>query len=217
MLVVSSPKPSKDSHACAINQWRANASWQRAFDQIVYVGEEETSLHGHWIWSAQFPTIQQLLQVCAAQPGWSAIVNADIYVPIQFRMAEAMLMVRTAKACVSRRWQFEGENLRDIAVVDLGLDFFAAHQSIWQQVLKEFHPSLRIGHDTWDSHMLGILNAKARADFWDITPCRVCLHPKHGDRKRAYEIDSQLPGYKPIWPVRSLKLYYERTDTQPAA
>lgn len=215
MMVVSSPKPSKDSHECAINQWRANASWKQSFDRIIYVGEEEENLHGLWFKSEQFPTIRQLLSFCAGHPGWSAIVNADIVVPVHFRKVEAMLIVNKAQAAVSRRWQFEGENLRNVAIVDLGLDFFAATQNIWRQVLNEFHPSLRIAHNTWDSQMLGILNAKAQGAFWDISPCRCVFHPKHGDRKRQYEIDSQLPGYKPIFPINKLNLFYEQHDPAP--
>lgn len=189
MTVVSSHKPSKDSIFCAINQWRANNSWTRNFDRITYFGNNEEGLNGTFVPSDQFPRIRDLVGYCATVPGWSAIVNADIVIGDDFRKVEGHLLLKKAQCSMSRRFQFEGEDLAKAALVDMGLDFFAATQETWQMILPQVPENLRIGHCLWDTWMLNFMATNYLGGFYDITECRVVFHPKHEDRKREYTIE----------------------------
>ncbi len=187
MTAITSHRPLKDcTPDIARNQIRARASWEDAFEAIVYFGESSPALDGDkvsWIDCEPFPRIKTMVQAAARIPGWSALINSDIVVGEYLTVVEEKLHEIGAASCMSRRYEFdpENENLKN-KVVDLGLDFFAATQGTWRKAVTEIPEVFRIGQQQWDTWMLGFLVSQKRC--WDITNACCIFHPKHEDRNR---------------------------------
>lgn len=211
VVVVSSHRPLKlCSPEILRNQLKARESWEHNFDRIIYLGPHETALDGDKVtfipWE-NFPRILHLVQACAEQGSWSAIVNADIivkYIPlIQRKLSQAF-----AVAAISRRYEFEYGS-KTASVVDNGLDFFAALPSVWKLIAEKIPLQYRIGHCLFDTWLLGFMSMHYGPWFWDITPCQAIFHPKHGDRRPIFNID-QSKGQEILsrvqWPASRLSL-----------
>jgi hypothetical protein len=184
MNAVSSYKPFHLSIPCALNQWRAFDSWKRVFDGVVYFGEPCRTIDegAKFVPAEQFPRIKDMAAYCAKLPGWSCLINADIVIGENFRDVEFRLMERGASCATSRRYEFDGESIEDGKIEDMGMDFFAATQPQWMRFAYECPDILRIGGQLWDTWALGFFNTIAPKTFFDITPCKVIFHPRHGDR-----------------------------------
>lgn len=129
-----------------------------------------------------------MVEIAASTTGWSAILNADIVIRGVGRALDAVAR-RKGQCAVSRRYEFTGSNFKDAKVVDLGLDFFMAHQEIWSQILKEYPDRYRFGHSSWDALMLGAFNCIGKDRCFDLTTHRFVFHPRHGERRQAFFID----------------------------
>ena len=198
MIAISSHRALSDSAEVARNQIRAKTSWNLVFDSIVYFGPEENELKSHntaFIETEDFPTISSLFFTASQMDDFTVILNADIVVDPKLRsLMRFMIQFKDLWAVTSHRWEFQGEQTDSSQVKDHGVDFFGAWPQIWQMAWKEVPSTYRIGHNAWDSWMLGFLNTKFRGHFWDITEQQCIFHPVHQERKRVYPI-VEVPGY----------------------
>lgn len=197
MTAVSSFRPLKDcSPEILVNQLRAANSWRDAFDRIVYFGPHQKALDGPHVTflnSEQFPCIRTMAVVASQQRGWTAIVNADIVIaPDRMWRVQDKLNKEQALCCMSRRLNFMREDMKDGVMDDLGLDFFAAQPHVWARVAKEIPDQFRIGHQQWDTWLLGFFCANYGQRVVDITPWRMVYHPRHEDRQRPHPINPKI-------------------------
>lgn len=174
------------------NQLTAWKSWQSVASAVVYFNDPQPALASpitRFIPSEPFPRLIDIFEFCAEQKDWCAVLNGDIVILNHFQSVEKKLKARNACAASSWRWEFDPEvGFFPNAVVDPGVDFFAATPKIWQQVYQDIDENLRLGSVQWDSFLLGWFAVKAvhsptEGCFYSITPSRCVLHPKHGNRK----------------------------------
>lgn len=200
MIAVSSFKPLDLSVEVALNQIRAHETWSRAFDAIIYFGKPEPRLEcskTNFIYHDDFPTISLMALTAAMTGDWCCIINSDIVVsPDLFRVWDKAVR-QGAKAITSYRWEYEpGDiDLMNTRITDNGFDFFATSPDLWAKISIEVPPSYRIGHNVWDSWMLGFFNVHLGRKFVDITSQRVIFHPKHGQRQQKWAVVPQTTGY----------------------
>lgn len=215
MIAISSIKPFAKSQAIADNQMAAYGSWLSAFDEICYVGPEaEPLLHGpktHFIIGEEFPTIAALVAECARHEGWSCIINADILSTFRMRFVERALILQKAESAISLRWQ-----LPQNAVVDQGLDWFAATQELWQKILPRVPKWFRISHVLWDTWCLSAFMGIGDPNkCYDVTASKVVFHPQHEERDRPYENASRRPNDGLIdklkWPTHRINVLAKET------
>jgi len=129
-----------------------------------------------------------MAEICAAQPGWSAIVNADIYLGDKFPIVEQKLKNKNATCAASWRWEFDPARGVESAASeriphDNGVDFFAAVQSTWRKIADIADERLRHGSAFFDTWLLSFFATFESTGYWDISPARVIFHPKHEGRK----------------------------------
>lgn len=197
MIAVSSFRPLDEDPEYRDNQIAAHRTWQAHFERIVYFNPPDTRLDststGFRILANDFPTIRELCHYCGYGSSWCAILNADIVIGQLFRLVESKLMTVRARCAVSARWNFDPKvGTHDARVTDNGLDFFAAAPDIWRRAASEVPPCFRIGHNLWDTWMLGFFKRVAGQHCWDITRQRVIFHPIHGGRRQPHKIDDPL-------------------------
>lgn len=199
MIAISSCRQLSANDEVARNTIRANKSWQREFDAIVYFADPDARLASpktRFIRGEDFPTIKSLVMVAALYEDISCLINADIVVAEGFQtVVKAMLYNSAMLALTSMRYEFEpdAENYDRAAVADHGVDFFAAVPHIWKRCWKEIPKEFRIGHGGWDSWMLGFLNWTCKRKFVDITPYRCIFHPRHGSRHAPHTFSTPNP------------------------
>jgi hypothetical protein len=191
MNAISSHRPFvRCTPAIAMNQERANDSWVKLFDRIIYMGDYSQHLDGPNVWFARskhegLPSIRELCELAAKQPTWSAIINADIIIGPDWNRTELKLQRTLAQAAISRRWQFDPEKdpaMEHAKLTDLGLDLFAAPPAVWRQAAAECPDEFRLGRILWDTWMLGFLMSVTNGNVADLTHNKVVFHPIHGDR-----------------------------------
>lgn len=210
MTAISSIKPFSKSPLIAANQLAAHDTWKSAFDAVYYVGPEaEPQLadpHTHFVKGEDFPTIASLVAECTRHEGWSCILNGDILTSFRMRFVEHALRLQNAQSAISLRWQ-----LPQNAVVDQGLDWFAATQELWQKILPRVPKWFRISHCLWDTWILASFHAIG--DFsrcYDVTASKVVFHPQHEERERPYAAASSRPNDGMIdkmkWPTKRLNV-----------
>lgn len=209
MIAVSSHKPN-----CALHH-SAKKTWDRAFDYVIYLGPPDPALAGPltaFVPAEPFPRIFEAVKFCAGQPGWSAIINADIHVADNFRGLETYLFSKDKLAAVSGRYQFDPPfDMKALngTIDDLGLDFFAADQAVWIKVEREIPKMFRFGHIIWDTWMLGFFIACCQFGMADLTPWKTIYHPRHSRGKAPYAIDSKYRDdytKKAMWPLTQYTL-----------
>lgn len=212
MIAVSSFRPLRDcSPVIFRNQLRAITSWQSQFQRIYFFGPYEHALASPittFIEREPFPRIATLASFCAEQRGWSVIVNSDIVLRNIPRI-ELELHRKGALCAISRRFEFEGEELDKAKVVDLGLDFFACNPGVWNKVAQAVPHEFRLGQILWDTFLLGFLTVHYSQKIYEITDCKAVYHPKHADRRQTLTVDKSLgASYLAAvrWPVNRIKL-----------
>ena len=192
--------------AIRMNQLRAFQSWKKEATHIIYFGDPSPDLIGATcICSEQFPKIIRLVDFCAAMPGWSAIINADIQLGSGVGKVLDRVAAQGGTSAVSWRWE-TGDGAPK--VVDNGMDFFAAKQEVWNKVSTIYPDEYRIGHSSWDAIMLGALNIADQRGIFDLTRHRLVFHPKHEDRHRPFFIaDNTRTECRDnvCWPSRCLR------------
>jgi hypothetical protein len=209
VIAVSSHRPFKDCTPPILrNQQRAFDSWERAFERVVLFGPKER-LGSKFLFvpTDPFPRIVRLVDCCSKIPGWSAIVNADIVIGHQVSQIIRLVHQSGGSCAVSWRWEFT-EDTRSSKVVDLGMDFFCAHQSVWKEVGKIYPSEYRIGHSSWDAIMLGAFNVVDQKGLFDLTHHKLVFHPKHEDRIRPHHIFDNTRTEcrdRVAWPSRRLR------------
>ncbi len=122
--------------------------------------------------------------------GNACILNADIVVSDRLPMAINAVVMKKGQCAISRRWQFDGDDTSKAALQpnDFGIDFFWAKPEIWRGAAKTIPAHYRIGHNSFDTWLLGYFNTVSPRGSYDITPRKVILHPRHEDRIRIHPI-----------------------------
>jgi hypothetical protein len=199
MIAISSHRPHSDSAEIAANQIRAHESWQKVFDEILYFGPPEAQLtcdRTTFLECEDFPKIKSLITAASLCSGIVCLLNADIIVAPHLNDIMANLQSYGALAATSQRYQFQpGQDLKTAKVSDYGVDFFAADATLWKRAALHIPDIYRIGHNSWDSWLLGFFNHTCNRRFFDITRSRCIFHPVHHSRKRVYSfipIDDQF-------------------------
>jgi hypothetical protein len=186
MIAVSSCRPMGQSAEYDANQKRAWESWQRVFVAVAYFNDPQPELSSditRFVPSEPYPLVIDLVQFCAEQSDWCAILNADIVLTDRLRPIEQKLKARKASCASSWRHEFDpARGIEPRSRVDNGLDFFAASPEFWAQVYHDVPETLRLGAQRWDSWMLAYFGQKGVAGFYDLTPSRCVCHPKHDGR-----------------------------------
>ena len=187
-----------DSEQIAKNQLRAKASWEKAFESIIYFAEPDARLASDktkFIRTDDFPRIKLMVMTAAMYPDISCLINADIVVGEHLPVVATGLIYKGILALTSMRYEFEQDapNFDRSAIADHGVDFFCATPQVWHKCWKMIPDEFRIGHGGWDSWMLGFLNWHCKLKFLDITPQRCIFHPRHGERKSRYTFSTPEP------------------------
>lgn len=195
MIAISSHRPHTDCPPEIVrNQIRAHQSWQAVFDEILYFGSPEPDLTcpGTEFVDAgeDFPTISTIAWSASFSGTGACLINADIVVSRHLKNALKEVEQRGGLAATSKRYEFIGENVESGQVVDHGIDFFWSQPELWRDVARNVPKHYRIGHSSWDTWVMSYFNTTLHKRFYDITRRRCIYHPKHGNRKRAYEIKS---------------------------
>ena len=195
MNAISTFRPFRECSVTALRTFKASQTWTPVFDRIRYLGSHEPSLERdgvEFVPSQQFPKIIEVVQLCAETPGWTALVNADIWLDLKMADVPFDLEKVGGSCAVSRRYEFTGENLKKASVVDNGLDFFMATQDVWKKIAREYPDHYRFGHSSWDALMLGGFNVVARSTLYDLTKRRLVFHPRHGERRQVFKITDNV-------------------------
>lgn len=200
MIAISTFRPLDQSEEIARNQIRAKNSWNTAFDGVILFGDYDprmASPNTFFIDSEDFPTVSLLCRTASLCDGWACILNADIVVSPKLKAVWDMAVRKGAHAFTSYRYQYEPDDteLINARVVDNGFDFFAATPPLWAKAAKIIPPDMRIGHNLWDSWMLGFFNVEAKKSFMDITSHRCIFHPRHEGRKRVWDVATPTDKY----------------------
>jgi len=198
MILVSTARPMGGDPVYERNQLFAKASWERVATAIVYFNDPQPALKSpitRFVPSPPFPHLIDLVNFCADQDEWCAILNADIWLAPNFKKVAEQLKARHAIAASSWRWNFDpAAGVEPCVHDDNGLDFFAAASGAWEMLHRAMRaPSprgdedsptqLRLGTQQWDSWCLGAFNKLfANIGFYDITNTKCVRHPRHEGR-----------------------------------
>lgn len=179
------------------NQVAAGASFNKAFDHVIYMGGFEPKLSTPTTTFTpcdDWPSIRSMCEILASFNDWGCLVNSDIVVSPEFTRVEQQLRAKNAHCAVSHRWEFEVTNpVKPKKVVDNGLDIFCAVPEVWAHAAREIPADFRIGHQRWDTWMIGFMNSNYAASFYDFTKSKVIFHPRHEGRKFGHAITGHIP------------------------
>jgi len=191
MIFVTSCRPMGNSPEYDRNQLAAKASWESVAEAIVYFNDPQPQLASPktlFIPAEPHPKILEMVSLCAAQPGWSALINSDIVIGSRFPIVEGKLKNKNATAAAS--WRLEFDPARGIESAspervahDNGLDIFCACQKTWEKVAYAVPEVLHHGSTYWDSWMLSFFATFECASYFDFSPAKVVYHPRHEGRK----------------------------------
>lgn len=196
MTIVSSFRPHSASLEYPENQIRAHKSWEPVVDRIVYFNKPEPDLAGpntEFVnGEEEFPRIVDMVRFCYESGPVAAIVNADIVLKPEIGHAFDVVRYRHVGAATSRRFDLETGLLNPD---DKGRDIFICKRRVWGMIAHEIPECLRIGHQQWDSWMVGFLRKKLDKKFAEFTQMRAVFHPKHEGRLMPHsgEIDASGP------------------------
>ena len=213
MIIVSSFRPFDEcSNDVWLNQEAANRSWERLFERIFYFNRSDSRMKSAktaFLPTTGKPAIKKMAAFCGGLNDWSALVNADIVIPQNFRRVESALRSRAAGCAISRRYTLPAEGDTSSArLTDLGLDFFAATPAIWRAAAEKIPPEFCLGRITWDNWMVNFFMAEFGPYCYDLTPSRVVFHPMHEDRSdQNWDFPTDDPYLlKNNWPVHSIEI-----------
>ena len=197
MIAISSFRPMDEDAEYARNQIAARVSWEPLFKSIFYLSAPDEQMAAPNVtcvaWEP-FPTILAVSSIASSFSELVAVLNADIVLAPAFKEVETHMQQRGFEAAMSRRYQFRpGAPLSTGALVDAGLDIFIASPNVWMQVHDLVPPEFRIGHNRWDTFMLGALNYLRPGRVLDFTRAKVVFHPVHGGRRQPYAISDKIP------------------------
>lgn len=195
------------------NQLAAKSSWEKVASAIVYFNEPQSALSSpktRFIPSEPYPFVRDMVDLCADQDDWCALINADIVVMPYFHTVLAKLKARKASCASSWRWNFDpAVGVNTCARNDNGLDFFMALPGAWDIIHGNMEKTpqgehdaakhLRFGAPTWDSWLQGaFFKLFSHRGLYDISDTRVIRHPIHGGRKHGTGVP---PVHLIGWPV----------------
>lgn len=199
MIAISSIRPHSESPEYKRNQIAAHRSWIQFFDRIYYFGVEQDELNDsktYFIPSEEFPTIKSMLIPAAtSKMGFSVLLNADIILTPPFKTVIDRMIQNNILGGTSKRINFDPDiGFSSGKVEDLGVDIFVAHPTLWRKVYQLTPKNIRIGHPTWDTFILGALNAEGKSAFVDFSHFNCVYHPRHGGRKAPFGAEATIVG-----------------------
>lgn len=217
MIIISSFRPYEGCPpAIWEQQTAANRSWVRIFDQIIYFNDAEPRMAASnkvmFLPTTGKPSIKKIVKFASGLNDWSAIVNADIVIPSNFRRVEDALRGRPAACAISRRYTLtpDGDTTAaQLAPGDNGLDFFAATPAVWKLAAEKIPDGFCLGRIVWDTWMLNFFMGEFGNHCYDVTPARVVFHPQHEDRTDQNwdfpKTDPYLTKHG-FWPFHSIEI-----------
>jgi hypothetical protein len=134
------------------------------------------------------PPIKTMARFAAGLGGWTALINADIILTLNFRRVELELNNKLAACAVSRRFTLvrtTGPIIADYSnarITDNGVDFFAATPKVWEKVAADMPPEFLLGKTAWDRYLVNFFMLHFGNYCYDLTDSKICLHPLHEDR-----------------------------------
>jgi hypothetical protein len=189
MLIISSFRP---HDGCPAEIWEqqlaANRSWQLIAPQIFYFNQPDARLRSKktaFLPTKGKPSIKAMTAFCGGLNDWSAIVNADIVIPLNFRRVEEQLRGRGGACAICRRYTLPPDGNPAKAVLlntDRGLDLLAAAPNVWKAASERIPPEFCMGRIVWDNWMVNFFMSEFGNHCYDLTPSKVCLHPQHEGR-----------------------------------
>jgi hypothetical protein len=187
MIAFSTLRPFGSDPEYDRNQLAAWQSWQNAFSLIVYLNDPQPQLANEktlFIPSEPFPKIWKICEYMAYQKEMCCIINGDIIISGQWNRVVSALNSRHALSAVSCRYEFDPEvGLEPNRIMDCGIDFFCAMPEVWSIASNLADEKLRLGVGWFDTWLMGCFTSFSMSGLYDLTPCKVIYHPKHGGRK----------------------------------
>ena len=208
MIAVSSFRPHSQSEVYRANQIAARRSWEDHFERIFYFGSHEPELDGEKTLfvrqTEQWPRIREMASFCASQDPEKlvAIVNADIVVTGKILDVEKAMIASKLLAATTRRRDLK---TRELIPDDKGRDIFILTPATWRKAASRIPPECRIGHQQWDSWMIGFLRKECEKKFAQFNDVPCVFHPAHGERLMPHAADVER--IDPTW------LNFHRNDT----
>lgn len=194
MTIISSHRRHADDAVYATHQINALLSWEAVADTIVYFGQTEPELAGaktKFIPSPGWPRIIDLARYAYECGPVSAIVNSDIVLRPAIIGVFDTVRRSGVSGATSRRYELETGLLNP---EDRGRDIFVCKRRVWGMVAHEIPECMRIGHQQWDSWMVGFLRKKLGTKFADFTQAQAVFHPQHEGRNMPYSGEIQGGG-----------------------
>ena len=216
MIIVSSFRPHDD---CPKANWEqqiaANRSWTKLFPQICYFNNRDQRMSSSktmFLPTKGKPSIKTMATFCGKLTDWSAIVNADIVIPSNFRRVEDAMRGRPCACAISKRYTLPSDGDpagAQMVAGDLGLDFFAATPEVWKKAGEAIPKEFTLGRIVWDNWILKFFMSEYGNYCHDLTPSRVIFHPQHEGRvDQNWEFPKDDPYLKKRdnWPFHVIEI-----------
>lgn len=225
MIALSSFRPFGQSVEYDANAIRANVSWSKVFDWVVYWNKFEGKFPSVHTIPTHFrlrehhnetsPTIKEMAKFAGERNELCCIINADIVVTPKLKEVGRWMNANDIRCGTSRRINFnpmfsmEASNLQ--VPDDMGLDIFIATPEVWSKVAKAVPEQFKLGHVLWDTWMLQYFMHLCPNQCCDFTPSKCVFHPIHGNRgdqttQMEPEKDKYLNPEQFYWPNKHVAL-----------
>lgn len=197
MNAISSLRPFGDSPSIAANQLDALETWVKVFDRIILFGEPEEAFNPsitEFVPCEGKPTIKSMAEHASTLDGFTAILNSDIQLEIQFKGLTQKLYDINSDCAYSFRIPI-GKHKPE----DMGIDVFVANQRVWKSVTRIIPEYFHIGKIQWDTWLVSYFVNQHRCS--DFTPLKAVYHPNHQERN-----DQSVKVDKNDWYLNNVKL-----------
>lgn len=176
------------------NQFSSDAAFENPVgtqERIFYFNERDqrmSSAKTIFLPHKTKPTVKSMAGFAAGLGGWTALINADIILTLNFSRVEKELLNKLAACAVSKRFtviRTTGPIIADYSaarVTDNGVDFFAATPAVWQKVADDIPPEFLFGKKGFDTYLVNHFMLNFGNFCYDLTDSKICLHPLHNDR-----------------------------------
>lgn len=172
------------------NMILAQWSWAALSFKTIYVAKriEGMPVHGHveWTGDEDFPPVYRLLEVASQQHGKVILLDADLR--IKHTIYNPINELKDASIITSRRWSFQNGKAW-VDPDDFAVDFFMGHASLFVEPAKLMPKGCRVGHNLWDSWLVGYFNKTLGDKIVSATKYGFLYHPKHDERNCPYGDD----------------------------
>ena len=111
------------------------------------------------------------------------MINADIVLTQDMLKIEKVLLKGGMMAASSRRRDYK---TKELLPDDKGRDIWILRPSKWAMVAREIPLCCRIGHQRWDSWMMGFCRERFKGAFGEFSDVPCVFHPRHEERQMPH-------------------------------